>query len=676
MPRPLAKDPQTGRFYTVDPKDGQWRPLTDMEYGNLRPSAVLDEMGVDPGERFVIKNFLNPGMAEMFLRSRGYEVLKYGSGLNFAVRKNENEPWKVLDPDKGGIGEFFRDVADVVIGDIALPTIGATAGAAAGGLPGAMVGSAAAEGVRQAIGQSIAGDSGGSNFDPLQIGIAGASAGAGAAVGAALRPVGRVAQAGAQRLAHSLEPTGALSRAAETVLSRLTKIREASGLRVYDITSYRQRQGVRPFLTPADVLDISQIHMGEVAGKRIETAVANRDAMLGGKTVNMRSVIEKWLRKPGAPEKDLTLGLRRVGRAAAGGGRVAPEEIDLTSEISALFGAPTWQRAAANAPLGASKMEIKAIYDQMIERWLTEMETVPANIAARVRTHIQRAVAEAGAYKKLGIRPRGSVKPMSDKASADLTRFVGEWKEAFHADLDSQGFGRVRQLDDYIHRLARARDELRIYLHADRTTGEKALMDAFAPGREYLIRAIKEYDAAFPGNQWYQLAQRVAIPQAAASAPHSLESQTFETFVGGQFSPRIGRPELYGLPQIIAPPTATGAPLGLAFTTSALGALTGGAVSGLPGAVAGGAVGGFLAFSPSALIKVAPWFVRGGQVIQSGARSIARMQAPPLVGPASAAAAAASLASLGRSDLGKTVVRQESREKPRKAVFVGESLPR
>ena len=130
MSAPLAQDPKTGSYFTADATTGDWRPINDAEVARIRPTKALDEMGVSGWERFAIKNFMNPGTALMFLRARGYDALPYGDGLNFAVRRaGSADPWKLVDPQKGGVGEFLRDMLDLSVGDVALPAAGAALGA-------------------------------------------------------------------------------------------------------------------------------------------------------------------------------------------------------------------------------------------------------------------------------------------------------------------------------------------------------------------------------------------------------------------------------------------------------------------------------------------------------------------------------------------------------------------
>ena len=137
---PVYRDPEGNRF-THDRTSNTWRPMTDDDYSRIDLTKISDEFGLDFKDRFIMKNFSsNPAQGLAFLRglknpddSTKYEVLHYGDGLNYMVRRPGETEWKVADPAKGGMGEFFRDVADLIVGDIALPALGVAAGTAIGG---------------------------------------------------------------------------------------------------------------------------------------------------------------------------------------------------------------------------------------------------------------------------------------------------------------------------------------------------------------------------------------------------------------------------------------------------------------------------------------------------------------------------------------------------------------
>src|SRR5712671_1677974 len=318
MSAPLAQDPKTGSYFTADATTGDWRPINDAEVARIRPTKALDEMGVSGWERFAIKNFMNPGTALMFLRARGYDALPYGDGLNFAVRRaGSADPWKLVDPQKGGVGEFLRDMLDLSVGDVALPAAGAALGAfggAAAGPLGAAAGFAAAGAAVPAIGKFVA------------------------------APVGRAVQRGAAALASGLTDTGFLGRAGETVLSRLSGVKAAEGMSVHDIFAARASAGARPLVTPANVLDAYRGHMGTVAPAAIGGLVSARDAEIAKATVNMRPVLEAWLQ----PSGERAAGIRGLAEAATTR-RFSPQGITDNAAVMDLLNPPTMSYAATSA---------------------------------------------------------------------------------------------------------------------------------------------------------------------------------------------------------------------------------------------------------------------------------------------------------------------------------------
>lgn len=667
MPRPLARDPQTGTYLTVDPETNQWRALNDAEFGNLRPSKVLDEMGVGPGERFVLKNFLNPGTASMWLRSRGYEVLPYGSGLNFAVRRSAEEPWRVVDPAKGGVGEFFRDMLDISVGDIALPAVGAALGAAGGPL-GAAAGAGGAELARQGIGAAIAGDLG--NIDPLQAGAVGAVGGTLPVVG---RAAGSLVRRGAGALARGLAKEGAVTRASESLITRITGLRPAQNLSVIDIISARA-QTRRPFGTPADVLDVLQRHMDEIAAPELTRLGSMRDRVVETASVNVRDVVEGFLHATGERGRSFrnVLGPFVTPRLNVG-------TVELRERIVALLQPPTWEQAAARAGPDAPAPSVKAILDDLTETWLQGLESVPAPTALHVRQTIQKFVADRGGFEGVRSTAPGAMEPLDPGLGKDLRAFVSKWTDKVHRELRDQGLDDAVSLDARIHTLASARDSVRHFVGVDRGSAENTVRRAFEPGppqfmgRSFL-EAIKDYDGAFPGVTWRSLIDEVFVPRAAAGAPGTAEGIVREAFIGSQFTPRIGLRETFGTPEMLARPTAVGSPLGAQFITGgALGGLTGMAAGGPAGGLIGAAAGaplGFLAFSPAAVVRVAPTLLRAGRVIRGRASSVA-IRTSPLLSPAAQAAASVGLQGIARSEFGKVLVQNDAPRRQRR-LLVGQ----
>lgn len=174
------------------------RFLNPAEVPELTPINVSEEQGVSGFERFVVKNLTsNPESARSFLESRGYQTRKWGDGWNFAVRKRDGDPWKVVDPrglDAWDITDLLGDVGVGLLSG-ATATLGAGLGAGggpagfvAGGVAGGTAGGTAGEAARQGLGK-LAGVP--DNIDPGQIALSGGIGGAFPAMGGLLGATGR-----------------------------------------------------------------------------------------------------------------------------------------------------------------------------------------------------------------------------------------------------------------------------------------------------------------------------------------------------------------------------------------------------------------------------------------------------------------------------------------------------
>lgn len=194
--------------------DGRRVPLPADYLSRTIPDTVSNEQGVTAGERFYIKNFAGNEQAAMdFLSSHGYEVRKWGNHpvkMQFAVRKNPADPWRVVDPDGFEPQDLLDLVADVGMGVAITAATAATGGLGAGILAGAAAGGGA-EALRQGIGAATG--LGSENIDPSQI--------ASQAVGGAVaEPIGRAVGA----------VTGSISKAALDMAERISGVRAAAGM--------------------------------------------------------------------------------------------------------------------------------------------------------------------------------------------------------------------------------------------------------------------------------------------------------------------------------------------------------------------------------------------------------------------------------------------------------------
>jgi hypothetical protein len=199
-------------------ENGQMRPLSVGELGNLAPARVMNEMGVEFSERWKLKNFAkNPEQMKLALEAMGYHVMPYGGGFNFAVQRGIIDPdtgeaappdpdsWRVVDPSGfNDPKEIMYDFLDLTadIGSGFLATLGAVGGGIAtgglGAVAGAAAGGAAGELARQGIGEAIGFEN---NIDVGQAATVGAFTGA-------FEGAGGLVAAGARKIAPALKEIG------------------------------------------------------------------------------------------------------------------------------------------------------------------------------------------------------------------------------------------------------------------------------------------------------------------------------------------------------------------------------------------------------------------------------------------------------------------------------------
>lgn len=232
---------QSDGSYVALTSDGRRVPVSNEMAGNAVPQNVLNEQGVSVGERFYVKNFAANDEAAMgFLRSHGYQVRKYGNHplkMQFAVRKDANDPWRVVDPD----GFEPEDLLDLVA-DIGQGAAITAATAGTGGLGGAMLAGAAAGGGSELLRQGIGAATGlgSQNIDPAQI----ASQAVG---GAAAEPIGRAVGA----------VTSGISRAALDLAAKVSGARATAGMGAGEATS--EFASRKPLFGKAKIMSFQEV---------------------------------------------------------------------------------------------------------------------------------------------------------------------------------------------------------------------------------------------------------------------------------------------------------------------------------------------------------------------------------------------------------------------------------
>jgi len=654
MPRPIARD-RNGVRHTVDQETGQWRPMTAEENGSIIPIGILDEQGVTDGERWTIKN-LPPSAGLAMLKLKGYEAVQYGDGQNFAVRKSPEEPWKLVDPAKGGFSEFWRDMVDL-LGDVAV--VGATVAgtAAGGGLASIGTGAAAGAGA-EAARQNIARAAGGlpPGIDLPEV--------AGSAIGGGIAPpVGRLVGGAVRGLAKGVasftRPGGAASRAGEAFTTKLAGIKGAQGIEISDVLTERAVTMPQPFFTPEKAVGIFREHMDAVAKPSIDFQMKMLDkAIPKGATVSvlpfkreLRALIDII-----KPSKELRV-LSTDSTARLQERLVAVLQPPSRSSIAAAV-------KAANPRAGEA--EIGAAINRAFKTWDNELRRTPAKVFRRLKQVIADEVADRKGFGTVGIAQPGAVKPPTDREVKLLSAFSKRLTRHFHQALPKS----VVRIDKDASTLIRARNSMRSFFGAkplDKKDPSVANILAAHKKDPSILRALTAYDRAFPGLGFAKLTRRAAtegqvLPRSAQRGGATQLAR--QATLGSEFTPIAGDPAEFGLPSPFGKFTATGGIFGASLVGGAIGGATGGQEGILPG-LAAGAAAPFL-FSPAGLVKSVRFLTRANARVTRMATGVDKVLATKMLREATAILGTAAAQSTGRR-----IASQDSKGR-RRALFIGQ----
>ncbi len=667
MPRatPVYRN-QAGERFTIDPETRDWRPMVDDDYGRMAPVRALDQMGVDWDERFILKNFAaNPGTALSFLRglknddgSTKYEAFQYGDGLNFAVRRLGpdgqalEKDFKVVDQNKGGIGEFFRDIADLLIGDIALPTIGAIGGAFAGSavapvagtIAGVGAGSAAAEGVRQGIG-SAAGIP--DNFDPVQTAIFGATGAVtqGALAGSGAL-IGRFVSGAAKKVASGLAPEtlegrgGVISRSAGEFAKRIMGITEGDRLTIGEIIRETHNRFGRPAITPDRAINIVQQHTAKVARPWISRLTEQRNAAIPktgkGSTVNLHEYKDALVDLSDIATNERTF---RWGSSA-----VDQDLKEAAIELLEIPSRDVIQAALGRTNPGASIETINAALKAAQEAWEQKLRRVPTRLALSLKNRFQMEASMGGGFPGQGAQVPGAASVATKRFTNNLASFSRE----LNISIKNQIPKRVGDIDRELSAKIIAREKLLLFMGADAANPEASFSRALVKTGSPVRDALRAYDAAFQGSGFMRLARDVAI--------------------GSKFTPIVATEGAQGLPGAV-PKIAARAGLPIGFSAIGGGVL-GFAAGGLPGALIGGAAG-IAAASPANIVRFGPGIARGAAAVGRGAGALSQARSTA-TGRILRRGAAIPFATMRSGQIYGKHVADEDKKKKRKAYFTAQ----
>lgn len=650
----VFRNPSTNQFIMEDATTpGGFRDLTDDEVGQLRPSKVLQEMGVSDFERFTLKNFaLNPAQAHQFLAGRGYDVMRLGDGLNFAVRKGVEDPWRVVDPNKGGIGEFFRDMADLT-SDVGAGIAFGFGTAAGGGLASLATGAATAAGIeatRQGIGSALG------IPDNLGVGEIGLHAGLGGAAGPVLHGAGVVASKAVGAITRKLPGVAAGAQDITAFLAgKISGIKNVAGLSIGDAFVMRAQRVI-----------------GKGAAKRFERLNKPEEVLAAGREYlkvigNKGGILERMgvardglIQRAKNPVIDLSddiaeiSGARVLRSVESEAGSFTGASIresfqnakgeaarELRNEIgSLLHGFPT--KSAFRSAEGV--LDQKAFQNAVIA-YEESLRNVPIQTAVRIKELMHKWVNDNKGY--IGVAEKGQRKALTSEVVADIRDVTFNLKTRINKIMDDTGIvdaeGRAfSEINNKLFRMIDSRNAMRDKLGDGVMGAETFVADWANAGRSDARILVKEFDELFE----LQLGRKIN-----------------DSTLGLAFTDSVTEP--FGQPGILPRLGATGQLVGPGI----IGGIAGisGSDEGVSGILGRGAIGfgiGAALASPRTMVKSAPAARQFGQFLQRRAQALADLSMPSTAGRTIRALGQATLASVAKTEMGKGINRQDDTAAP------------
>jgi len=660
----VFRNPNTNEFITPDANaPGGFRQLNADEMGALRPKKVLDEMGVSDFERFTMKNFArSPAQAHQFLVGRGYDVMKLGEGLNFAVRKGEEDEWRVVDPSAGGIGEFFRDMADLAA-DVGAGLAFAGGVAAGSGVASVATGAAVAggfEAARQGVGSALG------IPDNIGVGEIGLQAGLGGISGPIASGVGKVASAASRAITSRLPGVVATAgKGVEIIAGKISGIQEVKGLTIGDALVMRAQRMIgnnfEKLNRPEEVVAATRVYLDKIGGNGgvLSGLRAARDGLVkrGSKTIDLSNTADDianvaFIR--GAQEEARvfsTAELRSRAQSAEGAAaRMLKEQIDAVVEgppvkegFKTVVGGGGILDASGN-PIGGAAREVfdEAGFKAATEAWETKMRNQPIEVGIRIKELIQNwvsdnkgfvGVAEAGQRRAISTEFLGDMRALSVRLRERINGVMGEELR----DAEGRTFG---QINNRLFEMIDSRNDLRRFVGKGVGGAEEFIAKLAAPGKSDARDIITEFDRLFG----LKLTDRI-----------------FDSTLGLAFTRSTARE--FGVPSVLPRLGATGQFIGPSILAGATGGLGSDEGFSLSKGAAGFGVGLAIA-SPRTLVRVAPHVSRLGAALARRANALADLTLPSTVGTATRAAGMATVASIAKTEMGKAISRQDPTAAP------------
>ena len=624
-----------------------WRPITDEEMPNLRPAKVMDEMGVPKEVRWTLKNFArNPDMAANYLRSLGYQTVQYGSGLNFAVRKADGDPWRVVDPAGGGIAEFYKDIVD--LGSDLFSGAAVGIGIGAGGAVGGALAAGGSELLRQAVGEHLGIEG---NLAPLSVetGLQTSVGALGPAIGKAAGLAGRAIAAPVRATARIVGKAGRVfAEGAEELLGRVADVKPLAPLKdviggrdlqlgiadtFFQRGSQRMADGsLEALRTPAQVVAIMRSVIDHISGRKGVIGNLHRESqsLLNSAAKEGRKFnFTKFVRELGVLDEEDVFRIDALDASREGK--------FLKSGIKSLLARP--KRSAMLADHGdggtyATKAHAEVAYRKALAAWKGTVENGDPKLAGRINKYVQDAISE-------GRIVRGTAEAGGRAAGGDLRRqqlllgLQGRLRVSLRTQMGGTN-SRFAQVMDEMSRKIDARDALRERIGTNVKSAEGFVSNVLKSLKSDERAALVNFDKVFR-DEGFGFAKLV-----------------HEAGLGLQFTPGVFPPTAFGQPRVFPRLTPQGAVLGPSIFGGILGFAGGGPVGGLIGLGIGASMA-----SPRAIVRMAPM----GRIVIDGLSTAttraSNFSLPPTVSRAAQIAAIPTLQAIARRDFGRAVARED-----------------
>lgn len=599
------------------------RKLAPHEIENIVPAGVKNLMPDDPGFlklRFTAKSLsANPEAARLFLQANGYHVRPYGTGFNFAVQKSiigedgaplppSSNAWRVLDPDKPS--DIAYDLMDL-LGDFGAGIIGGAGGAALGAAIGSVVpgigtaiGGIVGAGLGQAAGEAgrqFAGSKAGipENFDPTNIGVAGAL---GAAAGPVGKFIGKGVKAGVKYIGNKILPevqdlglslgarvvglvdqpglsaVNSLSKRAATMTARIT-------LPAANPNAVGQQLAKGELPQAISLVDIMRARLGFIQDsgfkEATQTALMRKAATENGVTARMGPALNRFMRTK------LPLSIDEEKEILQ-----AQHTLDT---IMSTLNVPTTRTVLRSVKVPSKTLTSKGVsfqttdvVEEAVELSQKERFKILANTEYPIEV-VQEVLEATDNY----VAHRGGFDAIRGRKVDEFTKRARGAARALRLRIRGKLGQEYTDLNAITSSKTRLRNIIRDQVGEGKAGAENYMLNLFKGGKNQIRRDLVDFDKLF-GTDFFKYAELAAVGAGFGS--------------GGSIRP-------FGVPGFRPNLTATGNFLGTNLFSGQTAAAVGGfAIGGVKGALLGG-----LLASPRGIVTL----TRAGQFgVRAGAKAV------------------------------------------------------